>query len=76
MRIEQLIYLIEISKCGSISSAAEQLHISQPGISQAINSLEEEMDTKLFHRSKKIGTQPTEDGKSYQNCKRDFRQIR
>ncbi|KAB2336247.1 LysR family transcriptional regulator [Cytobacillus depressus] len=63
MRIEQLIYLIEIAKCGSISSAAEQLHISQPGISQAIDSLEEEMNTKLFQRSKRLGTKPTEDGK-------------
>ncbi|WP_284037618.1 LysR family transcriptional regulator [Neobacillus sp. 114] len=63
MRIEQLIYLIEIAKCGSISSAAEQLHISQPGISQAVDSLEEEMNTKLFQRSKRFGTQPTEDGK-------------
>ncbi|WP_042351344.1 LysR family transcriptional regulator [Bacillus massiliigorillae] len=63
MRIEQLIYLIEIAKNGSISAAAEQLHISQPGISQAIDSLEEEMNTKLFQRSKKFGTRPTEDGK-------------
>ncbi|MDR6551207.1 LysR family transcriptional regulator [Paenibacillus qinlingensis] len=62
MRIEQLIYIIEISQTGSISLAAEKLHVSQPNISQAIVSLEEELGVKLFNRSR-IGAVPTEDGK-------------
>ncbi|WP_077213195.1 LysR family transcriptional regulator [Bacillus dakarensis] len=62
MRIDQLIYLVEVSKYKSISLAAENLHITQPTISQALNALEAELDVKLFHRSR-IGTIPTDDGK-------------
>lgn len=62
MRIDQLIYLVEISRLGSISLAAEHLHISQPTISLAINNLEKELGKKLFVRSR-LGTHPTEDGK-------------
>lgn len=62
MRIDQFIYLVEIAKFGSISLAAENLHISQPTISQAINALEEELGKKLFYRSR-LGTKPTEEGK-------------
>lgn len=62
MRIEQLMYIIEINQTGSISLAAEKLHVSQPNISQAIVSLEEELGVKLFKRSR-IGAVPTEDGK-------------
>lgn len=62
MRIEQLLYIIEINQTGSISLAAEKLHVSQPNISQAIVSLEEELGIKLFKRSR-FGAVPTEDGK-------------
>lgn len=48
MRIEQLLYMIEINQTGSISLAAEKLHVSQPNISQAIVSLEEELGVKLL----------------------------
>ncbi|NOV04544.1 LysR family transcriptional regulator [Paenibacillus planticolens] len=62
MRIEQLLYVIEINQAGSISMAAEKLHVSQPNISQAIVSLEEELGVKLFNRSR-FGAVPTEEGK-------------
>lgn len=62
MRIDQLIYLVEVSKYQSISLAAEKLHITQPTISQALNALETELNVKLFHRSRH-GTIPTDDGK-------------
>ncbi|MZQ82039.1 LysR family transcriptional regulator [Paenibacillus sp. 5J-6] len=62
MRIEQLLYMIEINQTGSISLAAEKLHVSQPNISQAIVSLEEELGVKLFNRSR-FGAAPTEEGK-------------
>ena len=63
MRIDQLIYLVEISRLGSISLAAEHLHISQPTISLAINNLEKQPAKKLLVRSR-LGTHPTEDEKS------------
>ncbi|GGI45803.1 transcriptional regulator [Paenibacillus marchantiophytorum] len=62
MRIEQLLFLIEINQSGSISLAAEKLHITQPNISQAIVSLERELGVKLFIRSR-LGAVPTEEGK-------------
>lgn len=52
MRIEQLLYLVEIAKTHSISIAAENLYVSQPAISAAIKKLEEELGTTLFSRSK------------------------
>ncbi|WP_284037026.1 LysR family transcriptional regulator [Neobacillus sp. 114] len=62
MRIEQLQYLVETADCGSITIAAERLHISQPSVSQSITSLEEELQTTIFVRSR-LGTRPTETGK-------------
>lgn len=62
MRIDQLIYLVEVSKYKSISLAAEHLHITQPTISQALNALEAELNVKLLNRSRH-GTIPTDDGK-------------
>ncbi|OXM84299.1 LysR family transcriptional regulator [Paenibacillus rigui] len=63
MRIEQLYYLVEVAQTGSISLAAEKLHVSQPNISYAISSLEEEIGVTLFTRTR-AGTQPTEVGKT------------
>ncbi|WP_174731989.1 LysR family transcriptional regulator [Mesobacillus harenae] len=62
MRIEQLEYLVAISRSGSFSEAAAEHHITQPTISQAINSLEVELETKIFHRSRK-GAEATTEGK-------------
>lgn len=61
MRLEQLIYFIEIAKYNSMSIAAEHLHIAQPSLSLAIKQLEQELDTKLFFRSRK-GSYLTEQG--------------
>lgn len=52
MRIEQLQYFVEVAKYQSFSLAAEHLHISQPSISQAIAKLEDELNVKLFERSR------------------------
>ena len=43
MTFQQLNYLVEISKCGSINKAAQKLFLSQSGISIAIKELEEEL---------------------------------
>ncbi len=61
MRIEQLQYLIEIADTGSISAAAEKLHISQPNISKALSIMEEELNTAIFKRTR-AGVKPTETG--------------
>lgn len=62
MRIEQLIYITEIAKTGSIANTSERLYVSSPGISLAISSLEEEIGVKIFERSR-TGLVPTELGK-------------
>jgi hypothetical protein len=39
MRTEQLQYFVEVARLGSFSLAANQLHVAQPSISQAISNL-------------------------------------
>ncbi|KAA3400852.1 LysR family transcriptional regulator [Akkermansia muciniphila] len=39
MTIQQLKYLIEVAKCGSISKAAQNLFVTQPSVSNALNNL-------------------------------------
>ncbi|MEH6943617.1 LysR family transcriptional regulator [Bacillus sp. JJ722] len=62
MRINQLLYITEIEKKGSIANTAERLYISSSSISQAISRLEEELGVKIFERSR-TGLEPTETGK-------------
>jgi len=66
MRIEQLQYFVEIAKYQSFSQAAQHLHISQPSISQAISSLEDELNVRLFERSRS-GAALTTTGRSLLN---------
>lgn len=61
MRITQIRQILEIEKSGSITQAAKNLYISQPGLSATLNEFEEEIDIKLFQRSKN-GIQVTEQG--------------
>ena len=54
MKIQQLRYLIEVSKQGlNLSAAAEKLHTSQPGISKQIRLLEDELGVEIFVRNGK-----------------------
>ena len=50
MDIRQLSYFKEIVSQGSISKAAEVLHIAQPPLSQQLKKLETELGTILIHR--------------------------
>ena len=52
----------EVAKCGSISKGAQQLMISQPAVSQSIQTLEDELGGKLFIRTQK-GVVLTNEGK-------------
>lgn len=51
MRLEQLQYIITISKLKSFNAASEQLHISQQALSQSIKSMENELGIQLFTRT-------------------------
>lgn len=53
-----------VAKNKHMTKASEELHISQPAISQSIKKLEEQLDGILFLRSNK-GMQLTEEGKMF-----------
>ena len=50
MTLTQLRYLIAVANHSSLQKAASALYISQPSLSKAISSLEEEMDIVIFTR--------------------------
>ncbi|WP_141014407.1 LysR family transcriptional regulator [Nocardioides sambongensis] len=50
MRIEQLEYLTAVTQHGSLRRASEQLHLSQPALSEAITKLERELRVTLLDR--------------------------
>ena len=51
--LQQLKYVIEVSRSRSISKAAQNLFISQPSLSNAIKELENEIGIVLFFRTNK-----------------------
>ena len=61
MEIRKLECFLKVCETGSISGASEQLYISQQGISRIISSLEKELGTVLFIRSRQ-GVSLTADG--------------
>ena len=50
MRIEQLEYIAAVTQHGSLRRASEQLHISQPALSEAVTKLERELGVTLLDR--------------------------
>lgn len=50
MRMEQLKYLAEIAKTGTISGAAKNLYVSQQAVSSSMKQLEEELGVELLVR--------------------------
>ena len=64
MTFQQLEYIVEISKCGSINKAAQKLFLSQSGISTAVRELEEELGIQFFVRSNR-GVEFTQEGKEF-----------
>lgn len=64
MTFQQLTYVVEISKCGSINKAAHKLFLSQSGISTAVRELESELGIQFFTRSNR-GVEFTPEGKEF-----------
>lgn len=53
MELRQLEYFHAISRTASFTRAAENLHVAQPSITNAIHKLEQELGILLFDRSQK-----------------------
>lgn len=52
MTLQQLRYILELSRHNSISAAAHALNISQPSLSTAIKDLEKEFSLTLVERNR------------------------
>ena len=61
MNIRRLRYFVKIIDLGSLTGAAEVLHIAQPALSQQLSTLEEEFQQRLVMRTKQ-GVTPTAAG--------------
>ncbi len=50
MRVEQLEYVTAVARLGSFRRAAEELHISQPALSETVRKLESELGVEILER--------------------------
>lgn len=50
MKIEQIQYILEIYKTGSISKAAQNFYMSRPNLSNSIRNLENEVGFDILER--------------------------
>lgn len=59
-----LLCALKIKECGTLSQAANEIHLTQSALTQGINKLEEELGHSLFSRSHS-GMQPTAVGRLF-----------
>ena len=52
MRIEQIEYAAAVARFGSFRRAAEELHISQPALSETVRKLEAELGVNILDRQR------------------------
>jgi DNA-binding transcriptional LysR family regulator len=75
IQLQHLIFFEKIAEKSSMNKAAEELYISQPNLSKAIQNLEKELQIKIFERTNK-GVKLTEDGyKLYKYTKTIRKQV-
>lgn len=66
MKLSQLEYFQTVCRHNNLTRAAEELHISQPGLTHVIHELEQEFGLTLFLRQNK-GLVLTEEGRQFLN---------
>lgn len=64
MTLQQLKYADQVATVGSISEAARKLFVSQPTLTEAMRTLEEELRIAIFNRSAK-GVTVTREGEEF-----------
>ena len=75
MNLRRLKYFVKIVDIGSLTQAADVLHIAQPALSQQIATLEGEFSQQLLVRTKR-GVSPTEAGQTlYRHAQIILRQL-
>lgn len=75
MNLRRLQYFVKIVDIGSLTQAADILHIAQPALSQQLATLEGEVNQQLLVRTKR-GVTPTEAGRAlYRHAQLILRQC-
>ncbi|MER6209202.1 LysR family transcriptional regulator [Streptomyces sp. NPDC001073] len=64
MSLRQFEYALAVAEEGSVTAAAESLHVAQPSVSQQIRGLERELGVTLFARTP-TGLVPTAVGRAF-----------
>ncbi|GAB2648113.1 LysR family transcriptional regulator [Saccharopolyspora gloriosae] len=64
MSLRQFDYALAVAAAGSVTAAAELLHVAQPSVSQQIRSLERDLGVELFARTP-TGLVPTVVGRAF-----------
>ncbi|MEU9462826.1 LysR family transcriptional regulator [Streptomyces sp. NPDC048312] len=64
MSLRQFEYALAVAEQGSVTAAAELLHVAQPSVSQQIRGLERELGVELFARTP-TGLVPTVVGRAF-----------
>ena len=75
MNLKRLQYFVKIVDIGSLTQAADILHVAQPALSQQLATLEGEVRQQLLVRTKR-GVTPTEAGRAlYRHAQQILRQC-
>ncbi|WP_371648147.1 MULTISPECIES: LysR family transcriptional regulator [unclassified Streptomyces] len=64
MSLRQFEYALAVAEAGSVTAAAERLHVAQPSVSQQIRGLERDLGVELFARTPS-GLVPTVVGRAF-----------
>lgn len=64
MDLKQLRAVVTVAECGSVTKAAQLLHLVQPAVSRHVSTLEDELGSALFERSPQ-GMRPTAQGVAF-----------
>lgn len=74
MTLQQLYYAVKIAENKSMNKAAAELYISQPALSGAMHDLEEELNLKIFIRTKR-GIIVTTEGEAFLSYARQMVEL-